>query len=121
MLTKEKVTKFVREWIEAWNRHDLDQIMTHYAEKIRLSSPFIVKLLGNPKGEIEGKEALRSYFVKGLAAFPDLKFELIHFFIGVNSVVLYYRSVKNMLSCEVMELDDKGRISRVMAHYNESV
>jgi len=76
-----------------------------------------VKLLNNPSGTISGKESLRSYFGKALASYPDLKFDLIQVLTGVDSVTVYYRSVKEMLAAEVMVLNSNGEIVRVMAHY----
>jgi len=52
----------------------------------------VTKLLGDPAGTVRGKAALRSHFAKGLAAAPDLKFELLDVFTGVSSVAVYFRS-----------------------------
>jgi len=35
-MDKEFANKFAREWVEAWNCHDLDKIMTHYAEDFEM-------------------------------------------------------------------------------------
>jgi hypothetical protein len=118
MINKQKAEQIAREWIEAWNHHDLDAIIAHYADDVEFTSPFVVKLLGNTSGTIKSKEVLKSYFEKGLAAYPDLRFELLEVLTGVNSLTLYYRSVKGMLAAEVMVLNPKGEIVKVMAHYN---
>ena len=117
MLTQTTAQAIAQTWIDSWNRHDLDDIMSHYAEAIEFSSPFIVQLIGEPSGTLKDKAALRAYFAKGLAAYPDLKFELLHTLIGVNSLVLYYRSVRNNLAAELMVLNAAGQIVQVMAHY----
>jgi ketosteroid isomerase-like protein len=31
MLTEEKVRKLAARWVQAWNSHDLAEIMSHYA------------------------------------------------------------------------------------------
>ena len=67
---------FAREWIEAWNAHDLERILSHYAEDIVLTSPIAARRLGDPRGTVRGKAALRDYFAQGLAARPDLRFAL---------------------------------------------
>jgi hypothetical protein len=118
MITQQKADEITREWIEAWNRHDLDAIISHYSNDVEFTSPFIVKLLGNQSGTIKGKEALRSYFSKALATYPDLHFELFRILTGVNSLTLYYRSVNEMLAAEVMVLNSNGEIVKVMAHYD---
>lgn len=110
--------EFAKAWISTWNSHDLDKIMAHYAEDVQFTSPFIVRLMNEPSGTLRGKDKLRPYFEKGLQTYPDLHFELIEVLEGVDSVTLYYHSVKNLMSAEVMFLDEKGKIVRVVAHYN---
>ncbi len=117
MLTQTAI-QFAHAWISAWNQHDLDQIMTHYAETIEFSSPLLLKLLGKDT-PIQGKQALADYFAKGLAAYPDLQFELVQTLAGVNSLVLYYRSVQDQMAAEFMVLNAAGLVERAVAHYSE--
>ena len=117
MISQDKAQELTDNWIQAWNAHNIDGILSHYSNKIVFTSPFIVKLLGDDSGTISGKEALRSYFLKGLEAYPDLKFELFHVLTGVDTITLYYKSVNEMLAAEVMKLDTEGKITRVIAHY----
>lgn len=109
---------FAEEWIAAWNSHDLNAILPHYTEDVQFTSPFIVRLMNEPTGTIQGKDKLRPYFEKGLQAYPELKFELMQVLEGVSSVTLYYKSVKGLMSAEVMFLNEKGLIQRVAAHYS---
>ncbi|MFB2969995.1 nuclear transport factor 2 family protein [Aerosakkonema sp. BLCC-F183] len=118
MISEDKAKTIGQEWIESWNRHDLDAIMSHYAEEIEFISPFIIKLLGDASGTIKGKEALRSYFAKGLDTYPELKFELLQILTGVESLTIYYRSVKEMLAAEVMVLDSQDKIAKAIVHYS---
>ena len=37
---------FARDWVAAWNSHDLDRILSHYAEDVEFRSPFVVALTG---------------------------------------------------------------------------
>lgn len=117
MPAEEEARHFAARWLDAWNRHDLDAIMHHYADEIEFSSQFVVELLGKADGTITGKEALRDYFAKGLAAYPDLVFHLHKVLAGVGSVTIYYESVNHLIAAEVMEFDDQGLIKRVLAHY----
>ena len=75
--------------------------------------------MGNPDGTLAGVAALRDYFARALAAYPDLHFALLEVLPGAGSVVLLYRSVNGLLAAEMMELDDSGRVTRVRAHYAE--
>ena len=117
LLTQGQADRLAREWLESWNSHDLDRIMGHYSERIEFVSPFIVKLLGDPTGIVRGKEALRDYFSKGLAKYPNLTFHLHKVFPGLQSVTVYYESVNDLMAAETMELDDQRLIARVLAHY----
>lgn len=119
MVSFEKSMRIAREWVESWNSHDLDSIISHYSEDVEFTSPFVVKLMGEQSGTINGKDRLREYFGKGLGAYPDLKFGLLRVLSGVNSITLYYRSVKGMLAAEVMIINESGKISKVIAHYTE--
>jgi hypothetical protein len=76
--------------VQAWNSHDLDEIVSHYAADVVLVSPVAMKILNDPSGMVRGKGALRAYFRRALEAFPNLEFELIDVTRGLSSVVLYY-------------------------------
>jgi ketosteroid isomerase-like protein len=77
MLTQGQACQLASDWIQAWNSHDLDEILTHYTEDVVLVSPIAVKILNDSFGTVHGKAALRDYFKKGLGVYPDLKFELL--------------------------------------------
>jgi len=106
-------------WVEAFNRHDLEAILSHYAESVALTSLLATRVLGDPAGTVRGKPALRAYFAKALAASPNLKFELLDVFTGVNSVAVYFRNSIRGLQIEIMELDADGRITRVLVHHRD--
>ena len=111
------IAAFAREWIAAWNSHDLDSILSHYADDVVLTSPVAAKLLNDPLGTVRGKAALRSYFQRGLEAFPNLHFELLDVMCGLSSVLLVYLNQRGTKSAEFMELDGKGKVVRVVANY----
>jgi hypothetical protein len=104
MLTKEEAYHFAEHWLNAWNAHDLDQIMAHYDDQVELSSPVAVLLLNDSKGRVVGKTNLRAYFGKGLAAYPMLHFKLKDVMWGVKSIVLYYENQRGTHTSEYMEL-----------------
>ncbi|NSL88902.1 nuclear transport factor 2 family protein [Chitinophaga solisilvae] len=112
----ESLTAIAEAWLHAWNSHNLEDIMSHYDEDIVFYSPFIVKINNDPSGCIRGKAALRAYFQRALTAYPDLHFDLYHILEGVNSVVLYYKSVQDKLSTEMMIVKE-GLVVEVRAHY----
>ena len=115
-LSEDIIAAFAREWIEAWNAHDIDRILSHYREDVRFVSPIAARF-GARYGELRGRLALRDYFERGLASYPALHFEPIAALGGIGSIALHYRSVENRQAIEVMELDAGGQIRRAAAHY----
>ena len=92
--------KFAHEWIESWNAHDLDRILSHYDDDFEMSSPVIVKVVGEKSGKLKGKKAIGDYWSKALAQNPTLHFDLKNVLIGTNSVTIIYNGVRG-LSAEV--------------------
>ena len=60
MITAEFAKQFAQEWVEAWNEHDLEKILSHYTDDFQMSSPLIVRLMGIPEGTIKGKAGVRT-------------------------------------------------------------
>lgn len=114
-MTPTQAEHFAARWLEAWNAHDLDAILEHYAEEVRFTSPFAARLTGHSL--IEGKDDLRAYFSAALARFPDLHFAQCREFAGETGLTLVYQSVQNLEAAETMILDEDERAVRVWAHY----
>jgi ketosteroid isomerase-like protein len=105
------------EWLDAWNRHDLEGVLGHYADDVEFTSPFAVELSGQADGTLRGIDELRTYFSRALAAFPELRFTGLRVATGVSSMTLCYRSVRDLDAAETMFFGDDGKIVRVVAHY----
>ena len=118
MISETDIRQFAQHWIAAWNSHDLDAIMSHYAPEVVLTSPTAAKLLNDPSGSVTGKEAVRRYFERGLEAYPNLTFELLDVMWGISSVILYYRNQKGTKTGEFMEFDANRKVVRVIANYS---
>ena len=120
MISPEKARRIAKVWIDSWNSHDLDSILSHYSEDVELTSPIVIKLLGQESGTVRGKDALRGYFEKGLAAYPDLRFEMLEVFAGVGGIVLYYKRHNGPSGAEMMVLNGEDKIEKVIAHYAQA-
>lgn len=118
MLTVEEAREFATRWVAAWNSHDLEEIMSHYAADVVLVSPVAARILNDPSGTVKGKSAVQAYFRRGLEAYPNLRFELIDVMRGLSSVVLYYVNQKGTKTGEFMELNADSKAIRVVANYN---
>jgi predicted ester cyclase len=118
-MTRDEAWKLAKDWVAAWNAHDLDLILAHYDDAIELISPIAAQLLGRGDGKVLGKQDLRAYFQRGLQAYPDLQFRLDHVLWGINSVVLFYTNQKGIQAGEFMELSATGKVARVVANYRD--
>ena len=116
MMNRAFAEHFAAHWIDAWNRHDLEQILSHYSEDFAMSSPYIIELTNEPSGILKGKQAVRQYWSKALQKMPDLRFELIDVLVGVGSIVIHYRGVRGM-AAEVFYFNDEGKVRQAVAHY----
>src|SRR5438270_10749763 len=101
---------FAKVWIQAWNQRDLEAVLSHYTEDVEFQSPLVIKLLGETSGTVRGKQNLREYFRKALAAFPgDIELELLGAYQGVNSLLVHFQT-KGRSAAEVMELNQDGKV-----------
>src|SRR5262245_20509 len=117
-LTHDLAMQFAREWVAAWNAHDLERILAHYTDDFELSSPVIVDMMGEPSGTLKGKSAVRDYWSRALARIPDLHFELIDAYAGAGSVVIHYNGPRGA-SAEVFWFNAAGKVYRAAAHYTK--
>lgn len=116
MMNREFAEQFARHWIDAWNSHDLDLILSHYTDDFEMSSPYIREIAGELSGTLKGKPAVAQYWVTALERMPTLRFELIEVLTGVNSIVLYYRGVRGM-AAEMFIFNAAGKVVKASAHY----
>jgi ketosteroid isomerase-like protein len=108
---------FATDWIASWNAHDLERIMSHYADDFEMCSPVIVQVADEPSGTLRGKSAVGAYWKKALELIPDLQFELLSVLVGVNSITLYYKGARGRLAAEVFHFGPDNRVNRAFAHY----
>jgi acyl-CoA thioesterase FadM len=73
-LTEASAQSFARAWIEAWNRRDIEAVLSHYADDAVFVSPKAERIVGSSR--VEGKRALRAYWATALAQIPALHFSL---------------------------------------------
>ena len=118
MITTQFAREFAQEWVDSWNSHNLDRIMSHYAEDFEMTSPFIATVMQEPSGTLKGKENVRAYWSKALERLPDLHFEMIEVLVSVDSITLYYHAVLGKRAAEALFFDDHHKVQRGIAHYS---
>lgn len=110
--------KFAADWIESWNSHDMDRILSHYADNVEVTTPMIKIAMGIDSGTLQGKSSVRQYWQEAIKKVHDLRFELVESTVSIDSIAIYYKSVMNKMAIEVMFFDPHGKVSKVIAHYN---
>lgn len=108
---------FAKEWVASWNSKDLCRILSHYADDFEMTSPAIAQIMGESSGRLKGKASVGAYWERALKLIPDLRFELMNVFIGVDSLTIYYKGAKGRLATEVFHFDAAGKVHRAFAHY----
>lgn len=96
---------FTREWLTAWNSHDVEAVLTHFRDDVVFSSPVAARLLPETGGVVHGKAALRDYWTTALATVPDLHFDLVAVYQGESLLVINYRNQRGQLVNEVLAFD----------------
>ncbi|MCA1819307.1 MAG: nuclear transport factor 2 family protein [Halobacteriales archaeon] len=120
MLHPDDAQRFAKSWFAAWNAHDLDAMMAHYAARIEHTSPFIARYNGDPECKpLQGKAAVRAYFGRALQRNPTLRFDPLHVAVGVASVALVYRRMTGEVAVETFEMEG-GLVVRSVSHYGVS-
>jgi ketosteroid isomerase-like protein len=106
-----------KQWIDAWNSHDLERILALYADDTEMTSDKIPALGFDPSGTVRGKERLRQYWRKGLDLLPNLHFTLIDLYVSPDSLVVFYRNERGAQICEYLRLNADGRIKQGSANH----
>jgi hypothetical protein len=117
MLDRAWALAFAREWVEAWNSHDLERILSHYVDDFEMSSPLIVERLGR-EGVIRGKREAADYWRPSMRLDPPLHFELLDVLVGVDQLTIYYRSVGRRIVAETLTFDVCGKATRGAAQWS---
>ena len=106
-----------REWIAAWNSHDLERVLALYAEDCEMTSDKIQALGFDSSGTLSGKAKLRMYWGKALTLLPNLQFTLIDLFVSPDSLVVFYQNERGARICEYLRLDAEGKIAQGSANH----
>jgi hypothetical protein len=84
-------------------------------------SSLIISRMNVQSGRLKGKEAIRPYWLQGLRASPQLRFELLSVFAGVNSIAMLYGSVSaERTVVERIEFDENQLAVRAEALHGPS-
>jgi ketosteroid isomerase-like protein len=107
--------RLAREWIDAWNRLDIEPVLAMYADALSFTSPTAAEVTGTPT--VRGKDALRTYWRAALARIGSLKFvfDRITWDHDAQELGIIYTSEIDGRAKKVMELFRFGADGRAVA------
>jgi hypothetical protein len=113
----EKARAFAREWVQAWNDHDLEAILAHYDEGVVFHSPRIRGVTGRDVDSVTGKAELRAYWGAALAKLRDLFFEVDNVLSGSDALTILYTNERSQSVAETFVFGPDGKVVRSIAAY----
>jgi SnoaL-like domain len=120
MFTKEFANQFAIDWVEAWNSHDIEKILSHYSDDFTIETTMAAKLFPASNGLVIGKTEVRKYWLVGLERIPNLEFVIIDVLIGVSSIAVYYlNSGNHKKSVEMMFFNEEMKVNKAIVNYSE--
>lgn len=103
-------TSIAHGWFDAFNRHDLEQLLSLYSDDAAHYSPKLKIRQPETEGYIRGKEALRAWWQDAFDRLPQLHYSVTTLTANDERVFMEYtRQVPgepDMLVAEVLEIKD---------------
>ena len=93
---------FSKQWVEAWNAHDVEAVLEHFHDDVVFTSPVAAQLLPESAGVVRGKPALRHYWGQALQRIQNLRFVIEGVYQGIDTIVIVYRNQDDGLVSEVL-------------------
>lgn len=117
MIDADFALSFSRKWVQAWNDHDLEAILSHYAEDIVFHSPRIRVVTGRDVDFVRGRAELRAYWGAALGKMRDLFFEVDQVLTGSDALTILYTNERSQSVAETFVFDADGKVSMSLAAY----
>jgi len=102
--------QIARKWFEAFNNHNLEQLLSLYHDNAKHYSPKLKIRHPETNGLVVGKEALREWWKDAFSRLPSLQYKAISLTANTDRVFMeYIRHVDNepdMFVAEVLEVSE---------------
>ena len=116
-MTYEDAETHAKDWIEAWNAHDLERIMSHYSRDVVFEAETVKMRWQKPDGKLFGVVELRKHFALGLELAPQLNFQLEQVFLAPSGYAILYRRENGNRVIDCVTMNDSGQAAKVIAYY----
>jgi SnoaL-like domain len=116
-MTYDDALSHANDWIEAWNSHDLERILSHYSKDVVFEAETVRTRWNKADGKLHGIAELRRHFALGLELAPQLKFQLDQVFSAPSGYAILYQRENGNRVIDCVVIDDAGYAARVTAYY----
>lgn len=101
--TRDDAQAFADAWAEAWNRRDVEAVLTHFHGDVIFTSPTALAVVGTAR--VSGKQALRDYWSAAMKRITSLHFtvERIAWDDHSRELAIVYRAAIDGISRRVSE------------------
>ena len=89
-MNTEPINIIAHQWIDAFNRHDLERLLALYDDQAEHYSPKLKLHLPQTNGLIKGKSALRAWWKDSFDRLPSLHYEIIQLTPFENRIFMEY-------------------------------
>jgi len=119
-MTPEKLQSIAFKWFDAFNSHNLEQLLSLYDDDAEHFSPKLKIRKPETNGLVTGKLALRDWWKDAFERLPTLNYQVTSLTANGDRVFMeYLRTVsgeENMLVAEVLEVKDGKIIASRVYH-----
>lgn len=119
-MTPEKLQSIAFKWFDAFNNHNLEQLLSLYDDEAEHFSPKLKIRQPETNGLVIGKQALREWWQDAFDRLPTLNYKVTSLTANGDRVFMeYVRSVEgeeNMLVAEVLVVRDNRIIASRVYH-----
>ena len=109
-MKSQEIEKIALQWFEAFNTHDLENLLALYSDTAKHFSPKLKIRKPETNGLVVGKNELRSWWQDAFERLPTLNYTVTSLTANNDRVFMeYIRKVdgeENMLVAEVLEVKD---------------
>jgi SnoaL-like domain len=116
-MTFGEALQHAQHWAAAWNAHDLDRILSFYADDVVFEVSTAGTRWQKPDGKLRGKSELRKHFGLGLQIAPQLWFEIETVLLAPSEYAVLYRRDNGNRVVDCVTLDSDGLASHAIAYY----
>ncbi len=116
-MTFDEALQHAQRWAAAWNAHDLDRILSFYADDVVFEVSTAVTRWQKPDGKLRGKDELRKHFGLGLQLAPQVRFEVETVFLAPSGYAVLYRRDNGNRVVDCVTLNSDGLASQAIAYY----